>query len=190
MAEENQQTDNNPSAEVDIEKLQIDLDNAMNGWKRAQADFENYKKRKEGENKELVDFAREVTVAKLLPALDSLEQALKHMPEASDQWTVDSGQEFIKKYQNWQEGINAIIIQLDKTLGELGVKKIEVIPDKTKFDPNFHEAVRHMPQKKELEGIIEQEIQTGYQLNGKIIRPSMVSIYSESIVDPMAKQVN
>src|SRR3989344_2850970 len=85
---------------VSLDQLQQDLDNAMNGWKRAQADFENYKKRKEAENKELIEFAREVTVAKLLPALDSLEQALKHAPKDGDD-----------KYQNWLKGINGILIQ-------------------------------------------------------------------------------
>jgi molecular chaperone GrpE (heat shock protein) len=77
--DDTQQDDQNPN--VSIDQLQNDLDLANNNWKRALADFENYKRRKEGENKELVEFAREVTVAKLLPTLDSLEQALKHMPE-------------------------------------------------------------------------------------------------------------
>src|ERR1700687_32572 len=81
MDEDNNHTDPNQNDETGLQKLQDDFENAMNNWKRTAADFENYKRRKESENKELVEFAREVTVAKLLPALDSLEQALKHMPE-------------------------------------------------------------------------------------------------------------
>src|SRR3977135_2726237 len=107
--------------EVSIEQLQTDLDQAMNGWKRAAADFENYKRRKESENKELVEFAREVTVAKLLPALDSLEQALRHIPAYQEDDPLAeghplTGQEFVKAYQNWQKGVSGIVIQLDKTL--------------------------------------------------------------------------
>src|SRR3977135_3863860 len=95
--------------EVSIEQLQTDLDQAMNGWKRAAADFENYKRRKEAENKELVEFAREVTVAKLLPALDSLEQALRHLPTPEQ-----CDEKFMKDYLNWQSGVKGIVMQLDK----------------------------------------------------------------------------
>ena len=64
-----------------LEVAQKEAEANLNGWKRSEADFQNYQKRKENENKELIDFAREVAVAKLLPSLDSLEQALKHAPE-------------------------------------------------------------------------------------------------------------
>jgi molecular chaperone GrpE len=130
----------------------------LSGWQRSQADFENYKKRKENENKELVEFAREVTVAKLLPTLDSLEQALRHMPEGID--------------GTWKEGVTKTLDQLDKALMELGVKKIEALGKK--FDPHYHEAVREVPG--EDDHIVVEEYQTGYELNGKVIRPSQVVI--------------
>jgi molecular chaperone GrpE len=166
MPDENQQDTQS------LEQLQQDLDAVTNNWKRAMADFENYKRRKENENKELVEFAREVTVVKLLPTIDSLELALRHMPEY--QQSADSSQQtaFADKYQNWQTGVNGLVMQLDKALQELGVKKIEAIGKK--FDPNFHEAV------KEVEGeedqIVVDELQTGFELNGKVIRPSQVII--------------
>ncbi len=170
MTDEIQESNNLDS---NLEQLQQDLDLATNNWKRAMADFENYKRRKEAENKDLIEFAREVVVAKLLPSLDSLEQALRHMPEASGQWTVDSGQEFEKKYQNWQVGASGIVGQLDKALGELGVKKIEALGKK--FDPHFHEAVREVESESE-DGMVVEELQTGFELNGKVIRPSQVVI--------------
>lgn len=167
----------------------------LNGWKRSEADFQNYQKRKEGENKELVDFAREVTVAKLLPTLDSLEQALKHAPQPSlstatagfspkggegaplppvgEVPDVASGDEgFGEKYQTWLTGINGLVKQLDKALEDLGVKRIEALGKK--FDPNFHEAVREVPG--EEDGMVVEEYQTGFELNGKLIRPSQVAI--------------
>lgn len=153
--------DDQPDNQADeniLDKLQADLDLAMNGWKRAQADFENYKKRKEAENAELVQFAREVTVAKLLPTLDSLEQALRHMPEGID--------------ETWKSGILGTLQQLDKALAEMGVKKIEALGKK--FDPNFHEAVKEVPG--EEDGIVAEELQSGFELNGKVIRPSQVGI--------------
>ena len=141
-----------------LEQLKEEAQLNLNGWKRAQADFENYKKRKEAESKDLIEFAKEVTVAKLLPTLDSLEQALRHMPEGID--------------EEWKNGILGTLNQLDKALAELGVKKIEALGKK--FDPNFHEAVREVPG--EEDHMVVEEYQTGYELNGKVIRPSQVVI--------------
>lgn len=164
--------DNIEENQTDTEKLQADLDKALDSWKRTAADFENFRRRKEEENKELVEFAREVTVTKLLPTLDSLEQALKHMPEASGESLVTS-EKFVEAYKNWQVGANGIVMQLDKVLEELGVKKIQALGKK--FDPHLHEALREEESEKE-PGIVTQEIQTGFELNGKVVRPSQVVI--------------
>jgi len=167
MEPDNQQSENN------LEQLQQDLDSVTSNWKRALADFENFKKRKEAENKELVEFAREVTVVKLLPTLDSLEQALKHMPVEENQELRNKHQGFFDKYQNWQTGANGIVAQLDKALEELGVKKVQALGKK--FDPHFHEAIREQ-ESQEDDGIILSEFQSGFELNGKVIRPSQVII--------------
>lgn len=188
MEEDDHQDDQNNDSDASLQKLQDDFENAMNNWKRTAADFENYKKRKESEQKELVEFAREVTVAKLLPALDSLEQALRHMPEYPGQHqhvgqapglpnkqgeALHYSDDFIKQYHNWQTGVNGIVMQLDKTLGELGVKKIEALGKK--FDPHYHEAVKEVESDAD-DGIVVDELQTGFELNGKVIRPSQVVI--------------
>lgn len=169
--------DQNTEQESQTEKLQQDLSNALDGWKRTAADFENYKRRKEAENKELIDFAREVAVAKLLPTLDALEQALKHMPglntTLSSHPDESEGQDFAKQYQNWQTGVNGIVAQLDKVLTELGVEKIEAVGKK--FDPHVHEAVREVESEGD-EGMVVDELQTGFTLNGKVLRPSQVVI--------------
>jgi molecular chaperone GrpE len=172
--------------EQNIEKLQKDLDELTNNWKRTLADFDNFKKQKERENKELLEFAKEVTVVKLLPTLDTLGQALRHAPEMNQESPKEfaensnpTGQagimnhEWGKKYENWLTGINGILIQLDKVLAELGVKKIQAIGKK--FDPNFHEAVREVEGEEE-DGIIIDELQSGFILNDKVIRPTQVVI--------------
>ncbi len=170
------EADNNQQTEDNLKYTQQDLDTVTNNWKRALADFENYKKRQEVQNKELVEFAREVAVAKLLPALDALEQALKHLPEYSghsDANSQNSDRDFTEKYQNWQTGVNGIVTQLDKALGELGVNKVEAVGKK--FDPHFHEAIREVESAEE-DGTVVDELQTGFLLNGKLIRPSQVII--------------
>ena len=207
MAEENHTNNqNDQNSYVKFEKLQADLDQAINNWKRTAADFENYKKQKEKESGELIQFAREVTVAKLLPIIDSLEQALRHLPKYTtpslrdtppriesgagsnlgvdgassppdkEEYPPQAGEvvkDFAKQYENWQVGVNGIIAQLDKTFGELGVQKIESLGKK--FDPHFHEAVREVESEKD-DGIIVDELQIGFILNGKVIRPSQVII--------------
>ena len=177
-----------------LEKLQSDLDTVTNNWKRALADFENFKKQKERENRELLEFAKEVTVVKLLPTLDTLEQALRHMPEYAtpprqgrdtpsilggvDGEGGSGGSNFAQAYSNWQTGIQGILAQLDKTLGELGVKKIEAIGKK--FDPHFHEAVREVESEKD-DGTITDELQSGFILNGKVIRPTQAVISKKKL---------
>ncbi len=163
---DDQQQDDNGITRL---KLQQDVEQAMAGWKRTAADFDNYRRRKEEENKELLEFAKEVTVAKLLPTLDSLEQGLKHAPQDTE--------DLHQKYQNWLNGINGIVMQLDKVLAELGVKKIEALGKK--FDPHLHEAVREV--EGEEDGTVVEELQSGFELNGKVIRPSQVVISKQKI---------
>lgn len=123
--------------------------------KRIQAEFENYKKRVEREKSEFVKFANEELIKKLLPLLDSFEQALKS--------TADK-EKFVK-------GVELIYAQAFSTLEQEGLKKIEAVGKK--FDPYKHEAL--LKEKSEKEAIIE-EMQAGYQLNGKVIRTSKVKI--------------
>ena len=129
-----------------------------NKWKRAAADFENYKKRKEVEGKELVEFAKEMTVAKLIPSLQSLEQVLLYAPTD-------------EKYKDWLTGLKVTIMQLEKTMEELGVKKIKTIGEK--FDLNLHEAVEETDGE---EGVVVKEIQPGFTLNDKVILPAKVAV--------------
>lgn len=161
--DDNQQDENLDTGELQsqLDQLREEAQMNLNGWKRSAADFENYKKRKESENKEILDFAKEVTVVKLLPVLDSLEQAFYHIPEIEDE-----------KLKTWKQGIDGLLKQLDSALISLGVKKIEALGKK--FDPHFHEAVREVPG--EEDQIVVEELQTGFELNGKVIRPSQVVI--------------
>src|SRR3989344_875881 len=129
----------------------------LNSWKRTAADFENYKKRREKEDRELLQFAQEVTVVKMLPTLESLENALKHAPRD-------------EQYKVWSDGVLKIVQQLEKTLLEMGIEKIKSVGEK--FNHECHEAVE-MVEGGESGKIIE-EVQAGYKLNGKVIRPAKV----------------
>lgn len=136
-------------------EVQNDL---TNNWKRAVADFENYKKRKEAEGPEMIQFAKEMTVARLMPSLQNLEQVLKYAP------TDD-------KYKDWLTGLRATIMQLEKDMEELGLIKIKTVGEK--FDHDKHEAVE---EKTGETGIILSEVQPGFMLNNKVIIPAKVIV--------------
>ncbi|MBX4188085.1 MAG: nucleotide exchange factor GrpE [Candidatus Doudnabacteria bacterium] len=130
----------------------------MDNWKRTAADFENYKRRKESEGKELLEYSKEIIVMKMLPSLQSLEQVLKFAPTD-------------EKYKDWLLGLKATIIQLEKTMEELGVVKIKTVGEQ--FDPNLHEAIEE--QKSDEDGILK-EVQPGFMLNSKVIIPAKVVV--------------
>lgn len=132
----------------------------LNSWKRTAADFENYKKRQEKEARELVQFAQEITVVKILPTLESLENALKHSPAD-------------ERYKTWSAGVIKIVQQLEKVLMEMGIEKIKTVGEK--FDPAVHEAVETVSGQ-EKSGMIIEEVQSGYKLNDKVIRPAKVKV--------------
>ena len=154
MSEEQDLQDN----EVEETDWKAKADEYLNNWKRAAADFENYKRRMEVERAELMEYSKEMAVVRLIPSLQSLEQVLNLAP--SDE-----------KYKDWLQGLKATIMQLEKTMEELGVVKIKTVGQP--FDPHVHEAVSE--QEGEEEGIVK-EIQPGFTLNGKVMIPARVIV--------------
>ena len=140
----------------------------LNNWKRTAADFENYKKRQDKEAKELVQFAQEITVVKMLPILEALEQALKQAPTD-------------ERFREWSNGVIKIVQQLEKTLLDMGIEKIKSVGEK--FNPGFHEAIEYVVSD-QATGTILEEIQSGYKLNDKVIRPSKVKVAKGNNVQP------
>jgi len=121
------------------------------GWQRAKADYINLEKRIEQEKAEWIKFSNAELILKFLPLLDSFEEALKHTKE---------------------KGLEHIYNQLKDILKNQGLEEIKSLGEK--FNPELHEAV-DKAEGKEC-GIIIEEIQKGYKLHGKIIRPSRVKI--------------
>ncbi len=153
---------------MDIDQLQQELNDALTkaeenlaGWKRTQADFENFRKRKESESSEWITFGKQAAFVQMLPVLDSLQQAIIHAPEIEDE-----------KFKNWKAGLDGIVKQIDAVIAQMGIQKIDAVGKK--FDPNFHEAIREVSG--EEDGVIAEEYQTGYMLAGKVLRPAQVAV--------------
>ena len=136
-----------------VEQLTADL-------QRLQADFINYKKRAEKERSDALKFGRESAVTELLPVFDSLDRAFSHTPEDL-------------KDNNWVKGINGLEKQLVTVMSELGLTKIETIG--MTFDPVTMEAVSIEDGDGDSE-VVSEELQSGYMLDGRVVRPAMVKV--------------
>ncbi len=150
-----------PKVADEIVSPEEQIADLTNKWKRAAADFENYKKRREGETKEVLEFAKQMTVMKLMPTLQSLEQVLTYAPQD-------------EKYKDWLTGLRATIQQLEKTMEELGVVKIKTVGET--FDPTHHEAVEETSGEP---GKVIKELQPGFMLNNQVIIPAKVAVGKE-----------
>jgi molecular chaperone GrpE len=128
------------------------------GWQRAQADFINYKRRNEQEKVEMAQFANSVIMLSLLPILDDFERAFVSIPPRLEK-------------MSWVDGIRLVERKLWANLEAQGLSPIKALGEP--FDPNLHEAVR---QDKGKEGIVIEELQTGYRLHDRILRPTMVVV--------------
>jgi len=127
----------------------------------AVADFENFRKRMEREKEDIVCFANENLIHQLLPILDNLQRALSM---ELDQAGADS----------ILEGVRMVSGQLHSVLGVCGLEPVEAVG--SSFDPQYHEAIGVLPSEEHEEGTVVSELQKGYSLKGKILRPSMVHV--------------
>ena len=127
-------------------------------WQRTQADFINYKRHAEQEKKETIEFANCRLILNLLTVIDDLERAFVSLPAEN----VES---------SWTEGIKLIYNKFKAILETEGLAEIKAKGEQ--FDPCLHEAV--MCREGE-EGIVIEEIQKGYRLKDRVIRPSKVIV--------------
>ena len=128
---------------------------------RAKADFENTKKRLEREKSEAIKYANEKLLEEILPIVDNLDRAMSSLSEGHDPEKV-------------QEGLKIAQEELHQVLEQHGVEVVKAVGQE--FDPNIHEAVAVVQSEDQKEGTIVDEVQRGYRLNGRLVRPSRVRI--------------
>jgi len=140
---------------------------------RLQADFDNYKKRSHRERMEFIKFANEMLILELLEILDNFERAEK----AADQK---------KDFNLLHQGVDMTAKQLHSLLEAKGLKRIMVIGEK--FDPHFHEPMEVVEEEGVEEDTIVEEMQAGYTLNSRIIRPAKVKVKRGKKVEETEKE--
>ncbi|MCF8146612.1 MAG: nucleotide exchange factor GrpE [Deltaproteobacteria bacterium] len=128
---------------------------------RSQAEIDNLKKRYQKEQQELAKFANESLLKQLLPVADNLEKAIEH---SQNETSVDA----------LRKGVELTLKALMDVLQKAGVETIEAVGEP--FDPNFHEAVSEVADDSVETGTVIKDLQKGYVLNQRLIRPSMVIV--------------
>jgi molecular chaperone GrpE len=143
---------------VDI-KESAEFQELNDRYLRLAAEFENYKKRTSREYSRLVETAESSLILELLQVVDDFKRALKH----DDNDKV-----------NFRQGIELIANKLEEILSRRGVREIEAMGKQ--FDPNFHEAIMQVEIEDKEDGIIVEEVQSGYFLNDRVLRPAKVVV--------------
>lgn len=146
--------------EEEIGKLKAEIDEWKQSYLRKQADFQNFTKRKEKELEELRKFASEKIITKLLEGLDNLERAM-------------IASEATKDFDGLVKGVQMIVGQFKGIMTAEGVEEIKA---EGEYDPNYHHAVMVEDNPEFEDNHIILELQKGYTMKGKVIRPSMVKV--------------
>lgn len=144
-----------------IKEIEEESEKNYNLYTRTYAEMENIKKSGKKEREDLAKYANESLIKDILPVIDNLEKAISHAKEGSN----SSG---------LLEGVELTLDAMKKTLEKAGIK--EVVAEGKLFDPNFHEAILQQEDNETKPGHIIKELQKGYLLNGRLIRPSMVIV--------------
>jgi len=147
-----------------IEELENEIADLKDKLLRRAAEFENYKRRTENDQLNLLKYAAESFIIKLLPVVDDFERSLQHIDNSSDT-------ESIKK------GLKLIYDKLVKVLDDQGVKRIESVGEP--FDVNFHEALLQRKANDVAPHTVLDELEKGYMYKDRVIRHAKVIVSEE-----------
>ena len=144
-----------------VETLTGDLQEKKDRLLRLQADFDNFRRRSAKEREEISAVVTQNFCKDMLPLLDNFERAM-----AAETKDVEA----------FQKGVEMIFTQFQEVLKKNGLEHIEAVGQK--FDPNFHQAVMRVEDPEKEDDTVAQELQKGYMVKGRVIRPSMVQVVS------------
>lgn len=159
-AAENEALD--PAAlKIEVERLQGLADDYQQRAIRTQADFDNFRKRTQKEKEDLAKYASTKLVTELLPVVDNFERALAAAGEGSGM-------------ESFTKGVSMIFRQLEGVLQSEGLQAMVTVGEP--FNPEYHQAIMQVESDEYEEGIVVEEVQKGYMLKDKVLRPAMVKV--------------
>lgn len=144
----------------DLEAATTRADEATYNWQRSAADFANFKRRTDEERSVIGQVGTALLISKMLGVLDDFDRALANVPPDA--------------HEGWVEGVRLVERKLRTVLEAEGVTPIEALGEP--FDPNLHEAVVHEPTTEHPDNTVIAELQRGYRLNDRVLRPAMVKV--------------
>ena len=160
---------NETKLEDNVKQLEQEVADLKDKLLRKAAEFENYKRRTENDQINLLTFAAESFIQKLLPVIDDFERSLGHIDDAEDINAI-------------KQGLKLIYDKLMKVLDEQGVKKIDAIGNP--FDVDYHEALMQRPDDSVEPHTVLDEIEKGYTYKDKVIRHAKVIVSEEKSSEP------
>lgn len=156
-----EETGGEASGSGEAKRLQELADEYQSRALRVQADFDNFRRRTQKEKEELAQYATSKLLGELLPVLDNFERALATAPETPES-------------EAFAKGVNMIFRQLDGVLKAEGLTAMETVGQP--FNPEYHQAIMQVESEEHEEGIVTEEVQKGYLLKDKVLRPAMVKV--------------
>ncbi len=167
--EEKQETISQASEQTELEEKIQSLEKEVEEYKdkllRKAAEFENYKRRSENDQLNLINYSGENLIIKLLPAIDDFERSIQHMEDAKDVNSI-------------KEGLQLVYNKLMKILEEQGVKKIEAVGKP--FDVDYHEALMQRKDDSVPPHTVLDELEKGYMYKDRVIRHTKVIVSEDS----------
>lgn len=143
---------------TELQKLKAERDSLLDRLARAQAEFENARRRATKEQQDFREYAAADAIRPLLPVLDSFERALQVKSDPGD----------------FRGGVELIYKQLQDALAKVGVR---AIPAKGEiFDPHVHEAIEMVETSDAPDHVVLEELQRGYKIKDRLLRPAMVKV--------------
>ncbi len=142
----------------ELSKKEDEIEEYISHLQRLQADFENYKKQREKQETQIIEYANEKLILKLVDVLEDMERAIANCNSPKD----------------FEDGLNLIYRKFNNILEKEGLQRIPTTGEK--FDPFKHEAIQIEKNEKYKNGEIIEEISRGYMLKDKIIKPSLVKV--------------
>ncbi|WP_127532286.1 nucleotide exchange factor GrpE [Paenibacillus kobensis] len=146
-----------------VAELERQVEEHQQRYLRAQADFDNFRRRTIKEREELAQYATMKLLNQLLPVVDNFERAIAAAKQNSD-------------FEALSKGVDMISRQFSQVLEQEGLKPMEVVGEP--FNPEYHQAVMQEQSSEHEEGTVLEELQKGYMLKDKVLRPAMVKVSS------------
>ena len=149
------------TVEDEIARLKDEVEAEQNKYLRLLADFDNFKRRSQKDKEISTKFRSQSLLTDLLPVLDNFERALTVETKSDDTSSIMKGVEMVQK-------------SLLEAVKREGLEEIPAVGEP--FDPNYHQAVMQEKDEQAEPGIVLQELQKGYTLKGRVLRPAMVKV--------------